>query len=74
MIAAGENGNHEAVVPMGAGGGGGGGGITFNISGTFLEADPNTWQRMIREKIVPEIGRYTMINPTGNFNRRRGLA
>ena len=52
----------------------GGGGVTLNvsISGQFLEADESVWQRMFRDKILPEIRRATMSNPTGNFIRRRG--
>jgi hypothetical protein len=83
QILAGEAGP-EAVVPMGknmtkgellgGGGGGDGGSVTINITGTFLEADQNTWQRLMREKIIPEIRRSTMSNPTGPFNRRRGVA
>jgi phage-related minor tail protein len=50
------------------------GGVTLNvsISGQFLEADESVWQRMFRDKILPEIRRATMSNPTGNFIRRRG--
>lgn len=46
--------------------------VTVNISGQFIDGDESTWQRLIREKIVPEIHRFTMSNPTGMFNRRRG--
>lgn len=52
--------------------GGGGTSININISGQFLEGNENMWQRMFREKILPEIRRATMSNPTGNFIRRRG--
>lgn len=52
---------------------GGGGGITVNISGTFVEGDRSKWQRLTREVIVPEIRRYTMSNPTGPFERRKGV-
>jgi hypothetical protein len=46
--------------------------LTVNISGQFIEGNENQWQRMFREKIMPEIRRMTMSNPTGNFIRRRG--
>lgn len=51
-----------------------GGGVTLNVTiqGQFLEGNENQWQRMFREKILPEIRRATMSNPTGNFIRRRG--
>lgn len=72
----------EAVVPMknviplqSTGtpeGSGGGGNITVNITGQFIEGNEATWQTLIRNKIIPEIRRLTMSNPTGLFNRRRG--
>jgi hypothetical protein len=81
---AGESGP-EMVVPMGGGGargankpfdrpqgGGGNVNVTINISGQFIEGNENNWQRLFRERILPEIRRATMSNPTGNFNRRRG--
>jgi hypothetical protein len=83
-IIAGEAGP-EAIVPMGksanqvaggmdsGGGGGSGGNITINISGQFLEADQSTWQKLMRDKVLPEIRRFTMSSPTGPFNRRRGV-
>lgn len=83
-ILAGEAGP-EMVVPMGGtnmtasemggspSGGGGGGSITINISGQFVEGDANSWQRMMRERIIPEIRRFTMSSPTGPFNRKRGV-
>lgn len=46
--------------------------VTVNISGQFVEGNESIWQRLIRDKIVPEIHRFTMSNPTGMFNRRRG--
>jgi phage-related minor tail protein len=46
--------------------------ITIQINGQFLEGNENQWQRMFREKLLPEIRRSTMSNPTGNFLRRRG--
>lgn len=52
--------------------GGGEVNLTVNISGQFLEGNENMWQRMFREKILPEVKRVTMTNPTGNFIRRRG--
>ncbi len=70
----------EMVSPMnggnsgGGGQGGGGGNITVNISGQFLEGDSNSWNRLVREQIIPQIRRYTMSNPTGPFNRTRGAA
>jgi len=56
----------------GKGGAGGTLNVTVNVSGQFIEGDENAWQRLIREKVVPEIRRFTMSNPTGMFNRRRG--
>lgn len=65
----------EAVVPMNtANSEGGGGGVTINISGHFVEGDPASWQKLINEKIVPAIRRFTMATPTGPFTRRRGTA
>lgn len=52
--------------------GGGGVNLTVNISGQFIEANETVWQKMFRDKILPEIRRATMSNPTGNFIRRRG--
>jgi hypothetical protein len=65
----------EAVVPMNKSVSemGGGGGITINIVGQFVEGDEAKWQRLIREKVVPEIRRFTMSSPTGPFNRKRGV-
>ncbi len=85
-ILAGENGP-EMVTPMGGGnqtagemggmpgggGGGGGGSITINISGQFIDGDSNSWNRLMREKIIPQIRRFTMSSPTGPFNRTRGV-
>ncbi len=82
-ILAGESGP-EAVVPMGGGnqtssemggapGQGGGGSITININGQFIDGDRNSWQKLMREKIIPEIRRFTMSSPTGPFNRTRGV-
>lgn len=84
----GEAGKAEAVLPLedkrteemlagafmaaGAGAGGGGPEIHFHISGAFLESSPSKWQRLMRERVIPEIRRYTDISPKGNFNRRRG--
>jgi hypothetical protein len=56
----------------GSDGGGGGLNVTVNISGQLIEGDETMWQRLIRDKVVPEIHRLTMSNPTGMFNRRRG--
>ncbi|QOR55534.1 MAG: hypothetical protein UMS36scaffold28_24 [Phage 59_13] len=64
----------EAGISFGQSGGGGGGSIVINITGQFIEGNESAWQRLMRERIVPEIRRYTMVNPTGNFNRRRGAA
>lgn len=84
-ILAGEAGP-EMVVPMGSGnqtasemggmpgmGGGGGGSITINISGQFLEADQNTWNRLVRDQIIPQIRRFSMTSPISPFNRVRGV-
>lgn len=75
QIMAGEAGP-ESISPLHAtdGGSGGGGGITVNISGQFIEGDPASWQKLINEKIVPAIRRFTMATPTGPFTRRRGVA
>lgn len=86
-ILAGERGT-EAIVPTGMGGGGSnvtakemgtsfaGGGdsvsVTVNIQGQFIEGNEAKWQKLIRDKIVPELRRRTMIDPQGLFNRRRG--
>jgi hypothetical protein len=67
----------EAIVPMNsanAGVGGGGGGVNITIQGQFIEGDPASWQKLINEKIVPAIRRFTMATPTGPFTRRRGVA
>jgi len=70
----GGNGANKTATEMGMdfSGGGGSGSVTINISGQFLEANEGVWQRMFRDKILPEIRRATMSNPTGNFIRRRG--
>lgn len=52
----------------------GGVNLTVNISGNFIEASPAKWAMMFREKILPEIRRFTMIAPTSPFTRRRGAA
>lgn len=67
----------EAVVPFGNVSNAemaGGGGITINISGHFIQGDDASWQRLMRERIVPEIRRFTMASPVGPFNRRRGIS
>ncbi len=72
----------EMVSPMSGGNQGGsadgsssrGGNITINISGQFVEGDQNSWSRLVREQIIPQIRRYTMSNPTGPFNRTRGVS
>lgn len=70
---AGESGP-EMVTPMtGPNAGGGGGSVTINISGQFLEGNTASWRRMVNEQIIPAIRRYSMINPTGPFNRTRGV-
>ena len=61
----------EAIVPMN---GGGGGDIHIHINGAFIEGDPGFWQRLIRERIAPEIRRWTMSSPVGPFQRYRGTA
>ena len=48
--------------------------INVNITGQFIEGNESKWQKLIRQRIVPEIQRYTMTNPTGPFIRRRGAA
>lgn len=57
----------------GAGAGGGGMNLTINISGQFLEGSESKWHTMFRDKIIPEVRRFTMSSPTGPFNRRRGV-
>lgn len=57
---------------VGGGGDGSGMNLTININGQFLESTPSKWQLLVREKIVPEIQRWTMISPTGPFIRKRG--
>ncbi len=77
---AGESGP-EMVSPMnggnagdsGGGGGGQGGNITINISGQFVEGDAASWRAMVNQQIIPAIRRYSMSNPTGPFNRTRGV-
>lgn len=67
----------EAVMPQNTipqGQGGAGGGITINISGQLIEGDAQSWQRLVTDKIVPAIRRFTMSTPTGPFTRRRGVA
>lgn len=71
----------EAVVPMhkmgGSGpgvgsGSGGSGGITINITGQFLEGNQSTWNRMVQEQIIPQLRRFSMTQPNGVVNRKRG--
>jgi len=52
----------------------GGMSVTVNITGTFLEGSESKWQRMVRDVLVPELRRRTMIDPQGLFNRRRGAS
>lgn len=70
----------EMVSPMNGGNSGGmgsgdskAGSITINIQGQFLEADPSTWRQMVNQHVIPAIQRYTQINPSGPFNRSRGV-
>lgn len=73
----------ETVSPMSGGNQGAGssdtgsaragGNITINITGQFVEGDQNSWNRLMREKIIPQIRRFTMSSPTGPFNRTRGV-
>lgn len=83
QVIAGEAGP-EAVVPMqdmgavqqdveaASVGGGAPVNVTVNISGQFIEGNEAAWQILIRDKIVPEIRRWTMSTPVGPFTRRRG--
>lgn len=84
-ILAGESGP-EMVVPMSGGnqtasemggmpggGGGNGGAITINISGQFLEADSNSWNRLMREQIIPQLRRFAMTSPNSLVTRTRGV-
>jgi hypothetical protein len=79
----GEGGSAEAVIPLEDGRSrkmlrdamaGAGSGITlnFNISGQFIEGSPAKIQRMIRQAVLPEIRRYSEVNPQSSFIRRRG--
>jgi hypothetical protein len=71
---AGGSGMNQTAAEMGGlPGSGGGGDITINIQGQFLEADSNSWNRLMREQIIPQIRRFTMSSPTGPFNRTRGV-
>jgi hypothetical protein len=77
----------EMIVPTTGGGGGsdvnqpfdqapqmGGNSVSININGNFLEGSAAKWQRLVRETILPEIRRSTMVMSTGPFNRVRGAA
>jgi len=72
---------NESAEEIAGGNGGGGGGssrggavnVNVSITGMFIEGNENKWQRLIREKIVPEISRFTMGRPIGPFNRKRGV-
>lgn len=64
FAALGEKGRKEAVINLESqagkralreAGGGGGGNITVNISGQFLEADAGTWDRLVRQHVIPAI-------------------
>ena len=46
--------------------------VTVNITGQFIEGNESKWQELIRQRIVPEIRRFTMTSPIGPFTRRRG--
>ena len=63
-----------SLAAGGSSGGSGGINLTLNISGNFIEASPAKWAAMFREKLLPEIRRFTMIAPTSPFTRRRGAA
>lgn len=58
----------------GGGGGGSGGGVTvnLNVSGQFIEGTPAKWQRMVQEQIIPQLRRFSMMQPAGVVTRKRG--
>jgi len=74
MIVPTSGGNQTAGEMGGMPSMGGGGNITINISGQMIQGDANSWNRLMRDQIIPQIRRYTMSNPTGPFNRTRGAA
>lgn len=45
--------------------------VNVSISGQFLEADEDKW-RQVFKRVLGEVQRQTMIQPTSNFFRRRG--
>lgn len=45
--------------------------VNVTISGQFLEADETKW-RQVFKRVLGEVQRQTMIQPTSNFFRRRG--
>jgi hypothetical protein len=64
----------EMVSPMNGGDGSGkGGNITINISGQLIEGNAASWRQLVNQQIIPAIRRYSMSNPTGPFNRTRGV-
>ncbi len=74
MVSPMNGGTQGGSADMGSGGGGSNSpSITINISGQFVEGDQNSWNRLLREKIIPQIRRFTMSSPTGPFNRTRGV-
>jgi hypothetical protein len=85
-IIAGEAGP-EMVVPMSGGnqtademggmpamgGGGKGGNITINISGQFIEGNSSSWNKLMREQIIPQLRRFAMTSPDSLVTRSRGV-
>lgn len=66
--------NSGSAARSSGGGGGGGGGtsVTVNITGQFIEGSPTKWQRLIQERIAPEIRRTAMKDPNSLITRKRG--
>lgn len=70
----------EAVVPTGGnqsglpGGDSSGANITVNISGQFIEASESKWNRLVQEQIIPQLRRFSMTQPNGVVNRKRGAS
>lgn len=54
------------------GSGGGGGDIHVHISGQFIDGSPSKWQRLVQEQIVPQLRRFSMMQPEGVVQRKRG--
>lgn len=46
--------------------------VSVQVQGQMIEADESKWQKVVNEKIVPAIRRFTAFSPVGPFTRRRG--